>query len=273
MHIVKGDFTIMKQMSGAERVYIHGVGVDKLTSAQAYVRLCAMLSASPNQPQAIFTPNAEMLYRAANDDAQFASILNTAALNTADGVGTVWASRILGTPLPERIAGIELGETALELAAAKRLPVFLLGGKRGVAYRAAANLRQRYRGLNIVGTHHGYFDVEGKQNQAVIDAIRAAAPKLLIVCLGSPRQERWITQNSRLLSGVSVAMALGGSLDVWAGDVRRAPAAVRAVGMEWLWRILLSPSRLARAKALPAFVIMTIKKSRQRASAPDKSPQ
>ena len=272
MHIVKGDFTIMEQMSGTERIYIHGVCVDKLTQTQAADRLCAMLSAKTDRPQAIFTPNAEMLYRAANDT-RFASILNTSALNTADGVGTVWASRVLGTPLPERIAGIELGETALELAAAKRLPVFLLGGKRGVAYRAAANLRQRYRGLNIVGTHHGYFEVEGAQNQAIVDAIRAAAPKLLIVCLGSPRQERWITQNSHLLSGVSVAMALGGSLDVWAGDVRRAPAAVRAVGMEWLWRILLSPSRLKRAKALPAFVIMTIKKSRRRASSPDKLPQ
>jgi len=262
----------MEQMSSTERIYIHGVGVDRLTQAQAADRLCAMLSAKTDSPQTIFTPNAEMLYRAAND-AQFASILNTSALNTADGVGTVWASRTLGSPLPERIAGIELGETALKLAAAKRLPVFLLGGKRGVAYRAAANLRQRYRGLNIVGTHHGYFDVEGEPNQTVIDTIRAAAPRLLIVCLGSPRQERWITQNRRLLSGVSVAMALGGSLDVWAGDVRRAPAAVRAVGMEWLWRILLSPSRLIRAKALPAFVIMTIKKSRQSASDPNKQPQ
>ncbi len=272
MHIVKGDFTIMKQMSGAEQVYIHGVRIDKLTASQASERLCALLSSNADQPQAIFTPNAEILYRAANDPG-FASILNSAALNTADGVGTVWASRALGSPLPGRIAGIELGETALALAAAKRLPVFLLGGKMGVAYRAAANLRQRYRGLNIVGTHHGYFDVEGEQNQDVIDAIRAAAPKLLIVCLGSPRQEKWIFENSHLLSGVSVAMALGGSLDVWAGDVRRAPAAVRAMGLEWLWRILLSPSRLARAKALPAFVIMTIKKARQSSSDPDKLPQ
>ena len=262
----------MEQMSGTERVYIHGVRIDKLTSTQAYGRLCAMLSSNTAQPQAIFTPNAEMLYRAANDPA-FAAILNQATLNTADGVGTVWASRTMGSPLPERIAGIELGEAALELAAAKKLPVFLLGGKAGVAYRAAANLRQRYHGLNIVGTHHGYFDVEGEQNQAVINAICASAPKLLIVCLGSPRQERWIVQNRHLLGGVSVAMALGGSLDVWAGDVRRAPATVRALGMEWLWRILLSPSRLTRAKSLPAFVIMTIKKSRQSASDVGKQPQ
>ena len=262
----------MEQISSAERVYIHGIRIDTLTREQASARLCRMLSENALKAQAIFTPNAEMIYRGVRHP-EFAAVLNSSALNTADGVGTVWAARRLGTPLPERIAGIELGEEALRLAAQKALPVFLLGGKSGVAYRAAAKLRQRYHGLNIVGTHHGYFDVEEAQNQEVINAIRAAAPKLLIVCLGSPRQEKWIIDNRDSLDGVNVVMALGGSLDVWAGDVRRAPALLQKAGMEWLWRILCSPTRLSRAKALPAFVIMTIKKSPKHASNTQKQPQ
>ena len=113
----------MQEMYHGGRIYVHGIGIDPLTSSEAEERIRYMLKLTPDEPQAIFTPNAEMIYRAATDH-KFATALNAADMNTADGVGTVWASRKLGTPLPERVAGIELGEAALRAAATLHLPVF-----------------------------------------------------------------------------------------------------------------------------------------------------
>lgn len=254
----------MDEMYCGERIYIHGVAVDKLTAAGAEARIGSIMSLPAEAPAAIFTPNAEMIYRAAADPTLSAT-LNAGDVNVPDGVGTVWAARVQGTPLPERVAGIDLGDAAMAAAARQGLSVFLLGGKPGVAERAAMQLRQKHPGLIIAGTHHGYFETEGKQNQHVINSIRSASPALLIVCLGFPRQEHWILANRRHLDGVRVAMALGGSLDVWSGDVRRAPVIVREIGLEWLWRVVSSPSRIKRAMALPAFVRLTLDRSfRQR---------
>ncbi len=250
----------MEQMYCNERVYIHGVGIDPLTLSAATARIDTLLSLPAPNPCAVFTPNAEMIYRAAYDPTLSAT-LNAGDINVPDGVGTVWASRVQGTPLSERVAGIDLGEAAISEAARQGLSVYLLGGKPGVADLAARRLTQKHPGLIIAGTHHGYFEVEGAQNRAVIDDIRTASPALLIVCLGFPRQEHWILANRPRLAGVRVAMALGGSLDVWSGEVHRAPAAIRAVGLEWLWRVASSPTRLRRAMALPAFVRLTLDKS------------
>lgn len=254
----------MDEMYCGERIYIHGVAVDKLTAARAEDHVSFLLSMPTQSPAAVFTPNAEMIYRAATDPTLSAT-LNAGDLNVPDGVGTVWAARVQGTPLPERVAGIDLGDAAMSAAARQGLSVFLLGGKPGVADRAAMQLRQKHPGLIIVGTHHGYFETDGAQNQQVIDSISAVSPALLVVCLGFPRQEHWILANRRYLDGVRVAMALGGSLDVWSGDVLRAPAIVRGAGLEWLWRVASSPSRIKRAMALPAFVKLTLDSSfRQR---------
>ena len=253
----------MEEMYYGERVYIHGVVIDKLTNATAAARIDTLLSLPSPSPGAVFTPNAEMIYRAASDPG-IAATLNAGDLNVPDGVGTVWASRMLGTPLPQRVAGIELGQAAIASAARQGLSVYLLGGKPGVADRASVRLMQKHPDLVIAGTHHGYFDISGEQNQEVIDSIRAASPDLLIVCLGFPRQEHWILANRHQLEGVRLAMALGGSLDVWSGDVRRAPALVRRTGLEWLWRVASSPARLKRAAALPSFVKLTLSASVRR---------
>ncbi|MBQ9079928.1 MAG: WecB/TagA/CpsF family glycosyltransferase [Clostridia bacterium] len=257
----------MNEMSHVGRIYIHGVGVDRLSFDGARERVCSLLSEPCDCPAAVFTPNAEMIYRAARDG-RLAALLNSGDINTADGIGTVWAARRLGTPLSGRVAGIELGEAALRFAAERGLRVFLLGGKPaqgdlpGVADRAAARLRDRFPTLNICGTHHGYFESNSAEEQALLERIRATSPHLLVVCLGFPRQERWIMENRDELGCVRVAMALGGSLDVWSGSVRRAPAMIRAAHLEWAWRILRDPRRLKRAAALPAFVGLTIKTAR-----------
>ena len=252
----------MAQIWRDERIYIHGVGVDRLSFEQAKAKIKRQLTQDASPLAAVFTPNAEMIYRASCDKT-LAELLSSGDINTADGVGTVWAARQLGTPLPERVAGIELGEAALEAAAENGLGVFLVGGKPGVADRAEERLKQRFPGLAIVGTHHGYFESGGDEEAALKSRIRESGAQLLIVCLGFPRQERWIADNKNELGAVRVAMALGGSLDVWSGDVRRAPAFVRNVKLEWLWRILGDPRRWRRASALPGFVFLTIKKRKK----------
>lgn len=251
----------MDEMYYNGRTYVHGTGIDRLDLAGAAGRIVSQLSHTVVSPCAVFTPNAEMIWRCANDT-KLNALINSGDINVPDGIGTVWAAKRLGSPLPGRVPGIELGEAVLSQCAANGIRVYLLGGRQGVAATAAARLSERYAGLNIAGTHHGYFDLNGEPNDSVIEDINAAAPELLIVCLGFPRQEEWILRNRGRLHGVRVIMALGGSLDVWAGEVRRAPAPVRAAGLEWMWRVMSEPSRIRRAAALPAFVVMTLRGGR-----------
>ncbi len=250
----------MQEMSSPPAVHLFSVRLDALRREAAEARIAHALTDPPAAPLAVFTINPEMLYRSTREP-EVRRLLGGGDLNVADGVGTVWAARRLGSPLPERIPGIELGEAALRCAAKLGVGVFLLGGREqpSVAQSAAAALTGRMPGLDIRGTHHGYFDPDGEGNDAVVRAINASGAGLLIVCLGSPRQERWIIQNRHRLPGIRVAMALGGSIDVWAGCVRRAPRQVRRAGLEWLWRIVTEPSRLRRAAALPAFAVLTLR--------------
>ncbi len=248
-----------------ECVIIHGVRLNRLGRDSALERVSlTLLSEDDNSalPLTIFTPNAEIIYRCSKDD-RLLSLINSGGLNIPDGAGVVWAARALGSPLPSRIPGIELAEDLLGRCAQYRLRVYLLGGRLGVAEQAAAKLSSRFPGIVVTGTHHGYFKTHGSENGDVIAKIKAAAPSFLVVCLGFPRQEEWIADNRSALRGVRVMMALGGSLDVWSGRVRRAPRIFRRARLEWLWRICRHPSRLGRAAALPAFVRLTVREGRK----------
>lgn len=262
---------------GWESINIHGVRVDALKTASAAAAVAAALAGDGEgvgagggaeasagdcrrPPIAVFTPNAEIIYRCSKEE-RLADLVNLGDLNLPDGVGVSWGARALGTPLPGRIPGIELGERALEHCAASGIPVYLLGGREGVAASAAERLAARFPGLSVCGNRNGYFDPHGKENEEVLEDIRRAEPGLLIVCLGFPRQEEWIIENRAALPGVGVMMGLGGSLDVWSGGVRRAPALFRRAGLEWLWRIFGDAGRLRRAGALPGFVFLTLRRA------------
>lgn len=143
-------------------------------------------------------------------DQLLAQIVNRADLVVADGIGVVWASGVLGRRLPERIAGIELTEGILAEAAAKGWPVFMLGSSDGVAQRAADALRRRYQGLQIVGTHHGFFR-PGPEEEEVLERIKGAKPKVLLAALGVPRQEKWLAAHLGTLR-VPVAIGVGAVL-------------------------------------------------------------
>ena len=198
----------------------------------------------------IFTPNPIMVQQAKRNGRLRAALAN-ADFNLPDGVGILLASRILGTPLPARIAGIDFAEDLVELAEKRELRLFLLGGKPGVADAAARALWSRYPNLDICGACHGYFEEE--DGSVLASYIAQKRPDILFVCLGSPRQEIFIAEHLEK-TGARLGIGLGGTLDVWSEKVRRAPKIFRAIGAEWLWRMVLEPRRLAGLGHIFAFL-------------------
>lgn len=185
-------------------------------------------------------------------DQNYSAIVNAADLVVPDTIGIVYAAKLLGTPVAERVAGIELAEAVCEDCARAGLPVFLLGAGPGVAAGAAAALRQRFPGLIVGGVQDGYFKEE--ETAAILAQIRASGTRVLLVALGFPKQEQWIRRHLDDLPGV-VCMGVGGSFDVWAGRATRAPKIFRSTGFEWLYRLLREPRRLRRQLALPKFAL------------------
>lgn len=236
---------------------ILGVRITKSSKRELLSRLAADLK--QRRQSAIFTPNSQMLL-AASKDRELRKLLNISDLNIPDGVGVRLAARLRGVRL-EAMSGIDLAEELLSIAASKGYRVFFLGAKRGVAKKAAENMRVRYPTLQICGTHHGYFDKSGAENAAVLKKIRTAAPDILFVCFGFPAQEKWITKNLASLPSVKLALGLGGSLDVWSGNLRRAPLLIQKAGLEWLWRTVLEPKRARIFVDIPRFLFLNIKKS------------
>ena len=207
----------------------------------------------------VFTPNTQMLL-SAHESEDIRCLLATSTLNIPDGVGVRIAARLRGVRL-ESMSGIDLAEELLLVAASKGYRVFFLGAKRGVAEKAAENIRVRYPTLQICGMHHGYFDKSGAENAAVLKKIRTAAPDILFVCFGFPAQEKWIAENLSSLPSVKLAIGLGGSFDVWSGNLRRAPLLIQKAGLEWLWRTVLEPKRARIFVDIPHFLFLNIKKS------------
>ena len=232
-----------------EEIKLYGVKIDNVTKGDAVYRAMR----STGEPCVVFTPNALMLERARRD-AVLARLLNRASLSLPDGAGVLWAAEKMGTPLRERVAGIDFGNEILERAERSGLRVFLLGGGDGVAERAAENLRKKHPRLCICGTTWGYFRKSGEENASVISYIRACRPDVLFVCMGFPVQERWVIENLHLLSDIRVIACLGGSLDVWSGDIRRAPDWMSRTGLEWLWRMLRQPKRFAALPKMASFL-------------------
>jgi len=210
--------------------------------------------ARTGKPAHVVTLGAEMA-NLAYVDPTYRAAVNAADLVVADTIGIVMASRLLGKPLRERVAGIDLLGRLCERAAALGHPVFLLGGASGVADEAAAALRVRHPDLRIAGSHHGYFADDA--SAAVCALIRNSSARIVFVGLGFPRQEYWIRENIGKLGAV-VCIGVGGSFDVISGRLTRAPAAVRKAGLEWLYRLVTEPRRLRRQLALPAFALRSM---------------
>ena len=189
----------------------------------------------------------------ARRDAAYREAVNAADLVVPDTVGVVIAARMLGQPVRERVAGVELIEKVCAACARDGTRIFLLGGTEGVAEQAAVALAQRHLGLKITGTHTGYFSEA--DDARVVDDIKASGAQLVFVALGFPKQELWVRAHAAKLGAV-VCIGIGGSLDVISGRCKRAPAVMRKLGLEWLYRLLKEPQRLRRQLALPQFALL-----------------
>ena len=231
-----------------DRVEILGVGVDPVTMDEALARVEGFFSA--RSPHLIATANAEMLMNATHDD-QLRSILNGADLVVPDGAGTVWAAHHLGADMPERVAGYDLAQEIMRRATSAGRKIFFFGSAPGVADKAKRTAEQLYPGISIVGTRNGYFSAD--EEPSIIEQIKRAQPDLLLVALGVPKQEKWLAAHMDELN-VPVSIGVGGTFDVMAGVMKRAPLWMQRAKLEWLFRAMLQPKRAGRLLALPKFV-------------------
>ena len=239
------------------KIDVLGVEFDDIAAKQAVMHACEIINSGGKAY--IVTPNPEIIWMARHDGALLSAV-NGAGLVLSDGIGVIMCARILGTPLRcGRVPGIDFAEALFEKMAQAGGRVFLLGAKPGVAELAGNQLMEKYPGLDIAGAADGYFT----DDEPVVEKINSAHPDLLLVCLGSPKQELWMAENLGRLR-VKLCAGLGGSLDVFAGNVKRAPAFFRKFGMEWLYRLLCEPSRIKRMIKLPLFVLAVVWKRLRR---------
>lgn len=235
-------------------ISILGVAFDAVNKDEASERIFSACKNKSGTPFTVVTPNPIMVMNAQKNDALF-SALSSADLSLADGVGIISAAKRMGAPLPERVTGIDTAYSVLERFNDVGGSIYLLGAKPGVAEEAAKRLTERLPSLRVVGTHHGYFDGDGE----IIKEISEKSPDLLAVCLGSPRQEIWVHQNKDKLSSVGAILCLGGALDVWSGNIKRAPAMFINLRLEWLWRMLCEPKRMRELPKMVRFRYLTRK--------------
>lgn len=205
----------------------------------------------------VVTPNPEIVDLARARES-YRQILNGAGLVLPDGIGVVKAAKLLGRPLKGRVPGIDFASGLLPRLAAEGRRLYLLGGKPGVAEQAAENLKTRVPGLVVCGTHDGYF----QDPAPVVEAIRAARADVAFVCLGAPKQEEWMARFGPE-TGAHLMVGLGGALDVYAGNVKRAPAVWQKLGLEWCYRLLHQPSRIGRMARLPLFLVDAAREGRR----------
>jgi len=237
-------------MARASSLHILGSRVDAVDMDEAERRIVALLEERRFAQVVTFGSEMAMF---AHRNSSYRRVVNEADLVVPDTVGVVYAARLLGEPMRERVAGVELIDRLCRACARYGISIYLLGGAPGVAVAAAAELRVRHPQLVIAGTQDGYFSTE--QTPQVIGAIQRSGARLLLVALGFPRQEFWVREHADELGPV-VCMGIGGSLDVISGRLARAPAFVRKVGLEWLYRLMREPRRLGRQLALPPFAVL-----------------
>ena len=199
----------------------------------------------------VVTANAEIIMMA-QDDSEYKQLLTESAdLVLPDGAGTVWAGNYLGYTIPERVAGYDLYLRLLEEAAKNGIPVYFFGGKPGIAEEAAEEGKRRWPGLKVADCRNGYFSAE--EEPEILDGINRSGAAILFAALGAPKQEKWLAKYREQLKPC-LLMGIGGSFDVLAGKMQRAPKWMQDAKLEWLFRLMKQPSRFGRMLALPKFV-------------------
>jgi N-acetylglucosaminyldiphosphoundecaprenol N-acetyl-beta-D-mannosaminyltransferase len=229
------------------RIDVLGVGFDNVTMEEAVNRGMELLHR--HGTHYVVTPNPEIV-ETCRENLAARQAVNGADLVLPDGIGVVIGAKMLGTPLKEKVPGIEFAAGLMEGMAKEGLSLYLLGAQSGVAEKAGEKLTAKYPGLKIAGTHDGYFKDDG----AVAEAIRQSGADCVFVCLGAPKQELWMAKHGET-TGARLLCGLGGSLDVFAGVVERAPKFWSDHGLEWFYRLCKNPWRAKRMMKLPLFLV------------------
>ncbi|WP_455581370.1 WecB/TagA/CpsF family glycosyltransferase [Dysosmobacter sp.] len=228
------------------RIDVLGVGFDNLTMAEAVAE--GIRLAGSEGTSYVVTPNPEIV-EVCRENLAAKIAVNEADLVLPDGIGIIKGAAMLGTPLKEKTPGIEFAAGVMAGMAKAGMSLYLLGAKPGVAEMAAQKLAARYPGLVIAGTHDGYF----KEDGIVAEEIRCSGADVVFVCLGAPKQELWMKKFGPA-TGAHLLCGLGGSLDVFAGVVERAPKFWSDHGLEWFYRLCKEPRRIGRMMKLPLFL-------------------
>jgi N-acetylglucosaminyldiphosphoundecaprenol N-acetyl-beta-D-mannosaminyltransferase len=234
------------------RPALWGVRVDNVSLNYALGKVRGAIASG--EGMRIVTVDALATLRSRSDSG-YASIVRSSDLVLPDGAGLIWALKFLGSPIQERLPGVEFVDHLCRQAAGEEWPVFFLGGRPEVGRRAAERLREKYPELIIAGCRDGFF--RNEESDRIAEEIRDSGARLLFVGLGVPRQEYWIASHRNLLGAVA-AMGIGGSLDVLSGRLRRAPRIWQRLGLEWLYRVAQEPWRWKRVVRLPAFVLLVL---------------
>ncbi|MEW5552342.1 WecB/TagA/CpsF family glycosyltransferase [Peribacillus frigoritolerans] len=198
----------------------------------------------------VVTANPEIV-EYANEHQDYKDIIISADYITPDGVGIIMASKWLNQPLQERITGFDLMNELFRVADEKALKVYLLGAEESVIEAAALKVKELYPGLELVGYNHGYIDIK---DDTLPKSMAELEPDIILTALGFPRQEKWVSRHYALFNK-GLFMGVGGSFDVLAGKVNRAPVFWQKMRLEWLYRLIQQPSRWKRMLALPRFVL------------------
>jgi len=266
---VRSEELIIERDIFNNRIKLFQVGIDQVDNQETIQKIEEFIISKKSHQ--IVTPDTLAVLRARKDP-EYHAILKSADLVTPDGAGILWATITLDHPLPERVTGIDIIHNICRLAAKKGYSLYLLGSYPGVAGEAALNLTRKYPGIKIAGTHHGYFAGEDSQNcedvkngnsdknkeeKEIIAEIKENRPDILLVGMGVPKQEKWISKNLDKLN-VPVCMGVGGSFDVLSGRIPRAPLWMQRHGMEWVYRSIKQPNRAFRTLALFYFIWLVI---------------
>jgi len=241
-----------------KKVDILGIPFDSLSFDEALDLLESYLDKLRNH--IIVTPNPEGVMQAQRNPA-FREALLGADLRLADGTGIVLASRYIGSALPARVRGVDTIFALLERLTkkARKHTAYFLGGAPGIAEKAKLQMEERFPTLSVVGHHHGFFTPE--EEVKILEELNRLKPDILLVCIGMPRAEIWVYANRDIPARLT--LCLGGTLDIMAGNVKLAPAFIRKLGLEWLYRLLCSPSRIKRQLDIPRFVFAVLKRGRR----------
>ena len=234
-----------------KKTEILGIRFDNIGADDAAASIFCASRQRSNTPCTVFTPNA-LISMSCYDDAELLRMINSATLVLPDGTGVIGAAKRQGTRLRQRVTGIDTAEAVMAKLAAVGGSVYLLGGEQGIAEKAAAVLAKKYSGLTVLGTADGFFENE----DALVNEISRLSPDLLLVGMGFPRQEKFISNNREKLS-IGAAIGVGGALDVWAGKLRRAPAVFVKLRIEWFWRMLRQPRRFLNLGRLFRYRMLT----------------